>query len=473
MASRKYLHSHSSLLSTTTSSSAESQNASPVLAETRPFYSPMMNDKRRSNCMPRRKLIIRTENALPDQISPPMTSILPCSDAETLSDGCAMWEPRRVRKQVSLPVDDLGKVGIIPPPVPPRMQSHVIRMPETRLVADVKGLSPPVPPKPKPRQKSNELFYPHRPLAVEQHTSDRPFGLGQNDKSNDSTSINNGNSNTGLQKATRRIIYSRVSAVNPTIPSGHKSIPDYYDQNKAARETARQFSMFVSGEHRVRDRRHSSADRNRVPALRDHVLPVQGAPYPSAFPAATTIPSLEAQVIPPHRASLLMPNVRTEETETPYVLQVPAKKTNTEPCERRQIFLTSDNPIISADQMRKEDRPIPPAQPDRFDWIKASSPESIRPDRTQALRLPCVPARRPQSIDRFSVISEPRFRSTPPLDPNRQANARSGVSLKRCDSETDHDARTFSRSVRRMSSHASTVSSGSNTLVSTSSEHIC
>ncbi|VDP72283.1 unnamed protein product [Echinostoma caproni] len=378
-----------------------------------------------------------------------------------------MWEPYRTRHKISIPDDeDSYGMGMIPPPVPPRAHSHVVRMPDSRPINDLKALSPPIPPKPKPRQSNHEVVR-RQPVTIEPLQSERFINSSSDEsKQSESSAWNERMTVAVTQRPARRIIYSRVSVTNAEPPSERAILAAGSDYSQTARDKTRRFSMAQVGEHRVRDRRHSSADRSRGIVSLDSSPPTYSAPPRSTAPIPIPIPTVSGKPITTHRVSRVLASRQSDLGE------LTAKQSNSPLWGRRQMSFDSVNITRGRDLPTRGDRYRSTAvQPDNIDWIRATPPASIRPGQKQSSELPAISTRRPQSIDRSAMRSDRKSLAVPTTEPIiRMVSSRSAI--KRSDSETEQDTRALARCVRRMSSHASTVSSGSNTLVSTSNEQI-
>ncbi|TGZ60471.1 hypothetical protein CRM22_008510 [Opisthorchis felineus] len=104
---------HSPQQSNNTSSSAESQNASPVLTSSRLLHSPALTDRRQASYLPRRMLHLRPESVLPDQ---------PASMRADTDSGNVMPQGNLSRCENPITTE---KSKEAPPPIPPRTTRSV------------------------------------------------------------------------------------------------------------------------------------------------------------------------------------------------------------------------------------------------------------------------------------------------------------------------------------------------------------
>ncbi|KER31081.1 hypothetical protein T265_02642 [Opisthorchis viverrini] len=133
--------------SNNTSSSAESQNASPVLTSSRLIHSPALTDRRHASFLPRRMLHLRPEYVLPDQ---------PASIRADTESGNVMPQGNLSRYENPIATERSNEP---PPPIPPRTTrcvGTVIQMLPSKQRTEPttpSARSPAVLPRAKPRTK--------------------------------------------------------------------------------------------------------------------------------------------------------------------------------------------------------------------------------------------------------------------------------------------------------------------------------
>ncbi|KAF7260548.1 hypothetical protein EG68_02312 [Paragonimus skrjabini miyazakii] len=480
-------HSQSSLQSTTTSSSAESQNASPQLTGSSRIQqsSPYPSDRRRGgHYLTRRKIIPHSEPTLPDLPVPPIMGDQSCPE----TSGRTRPDERRLIKQSSLPnnsnINAARSTTESAPPVPPRAHHSVggdLRKSEIKHKTDIEvaqsAISPPVPPKAKPRTRG--------PLRATRTIGEQEFDrlseavvsyLGAQQPQPDS-----------LNRPTGRPTRSSFSAILPVTHRLDRSLrtQSHNDESDTApitiwdtqattvrlsREKVRLLPATPPVTHRFRDRRHASTDRFSFPA-------VSNSNIVTAFrsPSTTNIHFQTLAELPKTETQSVCNLYRSVETDPSGSL---GKPVNGNPSDKMQLFSTEVRVRNQPRRLERDKRVTVQGHPDFKNWFHPGmydQPESGT--RGVLVNMPIATRRRVQSIDRFAVLrrgsKRPGHTESQPLDEATIFHIDDIAGITReTDHNVDQDSTHGPPSVRRMSSHASTVSSESNTLISNSTEKI-
>ncbi|KAA3682187.1 uncharacterized protein DEA37_0009980 [Paragonimus westermani] len=481
------LHSQSSLQSTATSSSAESQSASPQLTGSSRIQqsSPYPSDRRRgSHYLTRRKIIPHSEPTLPDLPVPPSVGDQACS--ETI--GRTRPHERRLIKQSSLPdgsnINAASSTAESAPPVPPRAHYSVagdFRKLETKHNTDNEvlqsAISPPVPPKAKPRTRG--------PLRATRTICEQEFNrlseavashLGTQQPQPDS-----------LNRPTGKPTRSSLSAVLPVTHRFDNSLPTKSHNDvpatatvatwdtqtttaRLSREKVRLLPASPPVTHRFRDRRHASTDRFSFPTI-------SNANVVTAFrsPSTTHINFQTLDELPKTETQSVCNLCRPVETDP---CGSHGKPANGIPSAKAQLFNTEVRVRNQPRQAERDKRVTVQGHPDFQDWFHSGMYDSPEPEAQGVLvNMPIATRRRVRSIDRFTVLRRGSKRpGHTESQPSNEATIFHTDDIAGIINETDQNADLDSvrgpPSVRRMSSHASTVSSESNTLISNSTEKI-
>ncbi|KAF5406239.1 hypothetical protein PHET_00261 [Paragonimus heterotremus] len=481
------LHSQSSLQSTTTSSSAESQSASPQLTGSSRIQqsSPYPSDRRRGgHYLTRRKIIPHSEPTLPDLPVPPSMSDQACLE----TSGRTRPDERRLIKQSSLPnnsnINAVSSTTESAPPVPPRTHHSVgsdLRKSEIKRKTDIEvaqsSISPPVPPKAKPRTRGPlratrticEQEFDRLSEAVVSHLgAQQP----QPDSLNRPTARPTRSSFSAVLPVTHRFDSSlRTQTHNDEPATGPITIWDTQTTTvRLSREKVRLLPATPPVTHRFRDRRHASTDRFSFPAVSNSNI-VTALRSPSTtninFQTLADLPKTETQSF-----CNLYRSIETDPSGSR------GKPANGNLSDKTQLFNTEVRVRNQPGRQEQNKRVTVQGHADFQNWFHTGmydQPESE--PRGVLVNMPIATRRRVQSIDRFAVLrrgsKRPGLIESQTLD---EATIFHIDDIAGITSETDHNADLDSTrgppSVRRMSSHASTVSSESNTLISNSTEKI-
>ncbi|KAF8560518.1 hypothetical protein P879_03954 [Paragonimus westermani] len=481
------VHSQSSLQSTTTSSSAESQSASPQLTGSSRIQqsSPYPSDRRRgSHYLTRRKIIPHSEPTLPDLPVPPSVGDQACPDtiARTRPD------ERRLIKQSSLPNDSninaASSTAESAPPVPPRAHYSVagdFRKSETKHKTDNEilqsALSPPVPPKAKPRTRGPlratrticEQEFNRLPEAVASHLGIQQL---QPDSLNRPTSRPTRSSFSAVLSVTPRFDSSLPTRSHNDVPAT-AAVAIWDTQTSTARLSREKVRLLPANPpvtHRLRDRRHASTDRFSFPTIGNtNVVTAFRSPSTAHinFQTLAELPKTKT-----HSVCNLCRAIETDPRGSR------GKPANGIPSDKAQLFNTEVRVRNQPIQLERDKRVTVQGHPDFQDWFHSGMYDQPQSEAQAVLvNMPIPTRRRVRSIDRFTVLRRGSKRpGHTESQPSNEATIFHTDDIAGIISETDQNADLDSAhgppSVRRMSSHASTVSSESNTLISNSTEKI-
>ncbi|CAI2738063.1 unnamed protein product, partial [Dicrocoelium dendriticum] len=413
-------------------------------------------EQQRTSSISRHRLLLRSETALPDQLPP--------SKVEPLyEDSRPRAQAKRLIKSSSLQDDEVYSVSTAPqqpPPIPPRITvagSILMHAPDDRKKSrdpdDVnQATAPPVPPKVKPRLRGPLKATPTSSAGTSYLlTSQDCAGVPTNRMR--CQSLMNRNSICSLPAALgyeTRIVGSL--ACSPWTGSTVRIL----DQQNFTSDSV------LGTRHNIRDRRHGSVERVSFTSHFNNTNFKQASDSVKLSPLLKTTRTPLAE-LPRTEVS----GVQTRQSKNTTHNSVP---TPGDPCGYTVYRVEGRKYLINTP---------PPTPPRHQQPVQETASES--PSIMSVNHQPNAVRRRPYSIDRSTInLAKPIMKALDTVCMFRGATQTpAGLELVQSFEHpegldivgTDRAERRRS-CVRRISSHASTISSESNTLISTSTEKV-